>query len=427
VVRFEKAVQDWADLRHPNCIRLLGYCTQADNIFVIMEWLQKGSLADVLEAGEAVPPHARLRMARELAQGLAFLHAHDTIHGSIKNRNILMAQDGTVKLGDRVFTEMQRLCSVPGASDAISVAIHNPANANDNFCAALAAESVAFMAPEILDKKLNLNYHDIVTGSHVSAKIEESLVKTLAADTQQESTHASAPQDVFALGVIMWSMLAWKKPLDGMSERDVKNIILDGYNFPPVIPLPKGITSDYVEVMNLCLSKDPALRPTAQLLSERLTAIDPSTRPVQPIDLIPPGFISDKTTLLDCVLVAMPNERDKLQLMIEKIVRFHSTDTEAIRIIREFGLTKLEAQCISFYTFSVDNGFEWHNSPFFIYNKAVRMLDYKCIATWQDYSYYFTSALKKLPSIQRDVFRGLDLRLTQMSHLYQEGGLVGNL
>ena len=54
------------------------------------------------------------------------------------------------------------------------------------------------------------------------------------------------------------------------------------------------------------------------------------------------------------------------------------------------------------------------------------MLDKKSIATWRDYSYYFTSALKKLPSIERDVFRGLDLRLTQMSHLYQEDGLVCN-
>ena len=210
-------------------------------------------------------------------------------------------------------------------------------------------------------------------------------------------------------------------------EHDVKHAIVGAAILPPVSPLPKGFSSDYVEVMNLCLSKDPALRPTAKLLSERLTAIDPSTRPVQPIDLIPPGFISDKSTLLDCVLVAMPNERDKLELMVKKIIHFHSTDTIAIRIIRDCGLTELEAQSISFYTFSVDNGFEWQDSPFFIYNKAVRMLDHTSIATWQDYSYYFTSALKKLPSIQREVFRGLDLRLTQMSHLYQEDRLVGNL
>jgi serine/threonine protein kinase len=392
-----------------------------------MEWLQKGSLADVLETGEAVPPHARLRMARELAQGLAFLHAHGLTHGSIKNRNILMAQDGTVKLGDHSFAEMQRFCSVQqSAYDAIIVVVDNPANAEYDVFAVLAADSVPFMAPEALDNKHHLNYHDIVTGHHVSSKIVDAH-ETLATDTQHESSHSCAPQDVFALGVVMWSLLAWKKPFDGMSERDVKHAIEAGANLQPVSPLPKGITSDYVEVMNLCLSKDPALRPTAKLLSERLTAIDPSTRPVQPIDLIPPGFISDKTSLLDCVLVAMPNERDKLELMVEKIDRFISTDADAIRIIRECGLTILEAQSISFYTFSADNGFEWQDSPFFIYNKAVRMLDYKCIVTWQDYSYHFTSALKKLPSIQRDVFRGLDLRLTQMSHLYQEDGLVGNL
>jgi serine/threonine protein kinase len=320
---------------------------------------------------------------------------------------------------------MQRFYSVQSrASDSIAVVIDN---AGVNVSADLAADSVAFMAAEVLDRKLHLNYHDIITGSHVSVKTDDPHIETLAADSQQESAHASLPQDVFALGVVMWSLLAWKKPLDGMSEHDVKNMIIEGHNLPPVTPLPKGITSDYVEVMNLCLSKDPALRPTAKLLSELLTAIDPSTRPVQPIDLIPPGFISDKAALLDCLLVAMPNERDKLELMVKKIVHFHSTDAAAIRIIRECGLTKLEAQSISFYTFSADNGFEWQDSPFFIYNKAVRMLDYKCIATWQDYSYYFTSALKKLPTIQRHVYRGLDLRLTQMSHLYQEGGLVGSL
>jgi alpha-tubulin suppressor-like RCC1 family protein/serine/threonine protein kinase len=426
--RFDKAVQDWVDLRHPHCIRLLGYCTQAENILITMEWLQKGSLADVLETGEAVPPHARLRMARELSQGLAFLHANGMTHGSIKNRNILMAQDGTVKLGDRSFAEMQRFCSFqPRVSDAISVVIDNAAHGVDDLCAALAADSVAFMAPEVLGKMNHLSYQDMVTGSCVSAKTDDSLIETSATHSQNESAHASAPQDVFALGVVMWSLLAWKKPFNGMSELDVKHAIVAGANLPPVSPLPKGITSDYVEVMNLCLSKDPSLRPTAELLSERLIAIDPSTRPVLPIDLMPPGFISDKAALLDCVVVAMPNERDKLEFMVKKIVHFHSTDTDAIRCISECGLTKLEAQSISFYTFSVDNGFEWQDSPFFIYNKAVRMLDHKSIATWHDFSYYFTSALKKLPSIQRDVFRGLDLRLTQMSHLYQEDSFVGYL
>ena len=225
----------------------------------------------------------------------------------------------------------------------------------------------------------------------------------------------------------MWSLLAWKKPLDGMNEDQIKECIIGGASLPSVSPLPKGISSDYVDLMTECLRKDPASRPTADIVSSRLRAIDPSTRPAQPIDLIPPGFISDKATLLDCMLVAMPNERNKLELMIEKIVEFHATDVDAICTIQDYRLTPLEAQSISFYTFSADNGFEWQESPFFIYNKAVRMLDLNMIASWQHFSFFFISGLNKLPSVECDVFRGLDLRLTQMSHLYQKDGLVCQL
>ena len=96
----------------------------------------------------------------------------------------------------------------------------------------------------------------------------------------------------------------------------------------------------------------------------------------------------------------------------------------AIRIIRESDLTPLEAQSISMYTFSVNNGFTWETSPFFIYNKALRILDFEAIAAWQDYSYFLMSGLKKLPSVQRKVWRGLNLRLTQISHLYEKGSIV---
>ena len=104
MARFGTLIQQSASLRHPNCIRLLGFDNIGDDLFVAMEWVQNGSIADALETGDNVPPHVRLRMAREIAEGLAHLHEQNVIHGSIKNRNILMAQDGTTKLGDRIFT-----------------------------------------------------------------------------------------------------------------------------------------------------------------------------------------------------------------------------------------------------------------------------------------------------------------------------------
>jgi alpha-tubulin suppressor-like RCC1 family protein/serine/threonine protein kinase len=417
MIQFEKEVQEWASHQHANCIKVLGYCTQLENIFIVMEWVQNGSLADALKDEKAVPPHARLRMARELSEGLNFLHERKIAHGSIKNRNILITQDGTAKFGDRIFTELQRGCTaqLPDSS-AVDVSIDMTDTGTD-----VMVESLAFLSPDILAENRHLDFYRIVTGSRARFQIDS--LNELAPN----DAFFSAPADVFAFGVVMWSLLAWKKPLDGMNEDEIKDCIIDGTSLPTISPLPKGISFDYVDLMTKCLQKDPALRPTADTVSSRLRAIDPSTRPAQPIDLVPPGFISDKSTLLDCVLVAMPNECHKLEIMIAKIAKFHSTDADAIRTIEDYGLSPLEAQSISFYTFSADNGFEWHESPFMIYNRAVRTLDFNVIASWKHFSFFFISGLNKLPCVECDVYRGLDLRLTQMSHLYQKDGLVCKL
>jgi serine/threonine protein kinase len=408
MILFETVVRECAMLRHINCIRVLAYCTQAQNPLILMEWVQNGSLADALETGVPVPPHTRLRMARELAGGLAFLHASGVIHGSIKNRNILIAQDGTPKLGDRIFTLMQRYSNtMPSATDSGHVTLDLDAQLFET----LALESLAFVSPELLARRHNGKYGSMVTGSCC---------------TDAGLGSISMPEDVYALGVVMWTLLTWKSPFDGMTPSHVKSYISEGMHVPLPIPqqLPSGFSSDYVDLMTQCLNTDPSLRPTAELLSKLLKAIDPSTRPVEPIQIVPLGFVSDKSTLLDCMLAAMPLERDKLERMIQQIINFHSTSSDAIRIIRECDLTPLEAQSISMYTFSVNNGFTWQTSPFFIYNKALRILDFEAIAAWQDYSYFLMSGLKKLPSIRRKVWRGLNLRLTQISHLYEKGSKV---
>jgi serine/threonine protein kinase len=407
MARFNVLVQDSAALApHPNHIRLLGYCADVENPFVVMEWIQNGSIADALTHGEDVPPHVRLRMAREIAEGLAHLHKQGFSHGSIKNRNILIAQDGTAKLGDRIFAEMQRYCWDHSPHELISIELDPHAELFET----LALESLPFVSPELLSRRYKLPYGSMVTGSCT------------------ESGHGSVskPEDVYSLGIVLWSLLNWKTPFDGMTQSHIKSYISEGRNVPLSVPqrLPSGFSSDFVDLMTDCLNANPALRPTSELVSERLRSIDPSTRPVKPIDIFPVGFVSDKTTLLDCMLVAMPSERVKLELMIDKIVEFHSNSEAAIQIIRDCGLTPIEAQSISMYTFSVENGFTWQTSPFFIYNKALRLLDYETIAAWQHYSYFLLSALRKLPNIQKKVYRGLNLRLTQISHLYQKGSLV---
>jgi serine/threonine protein kinase len=402
---FHKIVQDSVSLQHPNCVRLLGFSNQVDLPQIVMEWIENGSIADLLEKGEPVPPHFRLRMAREISQGLSYLHCEKRLtHGSIKNRNILVAQDGTAKIGDRIFSEIQRHCVNSSPHEMVRI------DCDTGFSEALALESLAFVSPELLARRYKHDYRNMISGSCIGS----------------ESERVSMPEDVYAFGVILWTLMNWKTPFDGMTESHIKSYISEGTNVPLPVPspLPSGFSQDFVDLMMLCLDRNPALRPTSEILCRRLRAIDPSTRPVEPIEIFPPGFVSDKTSLLDCMLAALPSERSKLESMIEKIIDFHSTNEGAIKIIRECGLSAIEAQSISMYTFSIENGFTWQTSPFFIYNKALRLLDFETIAAWQDYSYFLISGLKKLPSIRRKVWRGLNLRLTQISHLYQKGSQV---
>ncbi len=64
-----------------------------------------------------------------------------------------------------------------------------------------------------------------------------------------------------------------------MNEDEVEYVLRGRTSFPIINHLPKGITSDYADLVNECLSKDAACRPAAGDVSLRLRAIDASTRP----------------------------------------------------------------------------------------------------------------------------------------------------
>jgi hypothetical protein len=64
------------------------------------------------------------------------------------------------------------------------------------------------------------------------------------------------------------------------------------------------------------------------------------------------------------------------------------------------------------------------DSVFCVYNSAMRGRMLENVERWADYSFLLNSALDKLPSIECDVYRGLDQPLTQVSHEYKEGASV---
>ncbi|MEU6645651.1 serine/threonine-protein kinase [Saccharomonospora sp. NPDC046836] len=88
-----------AQLQHPNAVSV--YDVELDNgvPLLVMEYFPARSLAAVLEDGPLTPDKAA-EVGEQVAGALAAAHEAGIVHGDVKPANILIADDGTVKIGD---------------------------------------------------------------------------------------------------------------------------------------------------------------------------------------------------------------------------------------------------------------------------------------------------------------------------------------
>jgi serine/threonine protein kinase len=69
-------------------------------VCVVLEYMDGGSLADVISAGGKIPERIVANVAGRVAHGLEFLHRKHLIHRDIKPSNILLSSRGPVKIAD---------------------------------------------------------------------------------------------------------------------------------------------------------------------------------------------------------------------------------------------------------------------------------------------------------------------------------------
>ncbi|GFZ07622.1 protein kinase superfamily protein [Actinidia rufa] len=91
-------------LRHPNLVKLMGYCCEDDHRLLVYEFMFRGSLENHLFRKATVPLSwaTRMMIALGAAKGLAFLHNAErpVIYRDFKTSNILLDSDYTAKLSD---------------------------------------------------------------------------------------------------------------------------------------------------------------------------------------------------------------------------------------------------------------------------------------------------------------------------------------
>ncbi|RLM87408.1 hypothetical protein C2845_PM04G01600 [Panicum miliaceum] len=108
-------------LRHPNLVRLVGYCAEGEQRLLVYEYMALGSLEDHLlvprDDRVLLPWRTRMRVAHGAARGLEYLHDRAVIYRDLKSSNILLADDYTPRLSD---FGLARLLPLPSSSSSSS-------------------------------------------------------------------------------------------------------------------------------------------------------------------------------------------------------------------------------------------------------------------------------------------------------------------
>lgn len=212
-------------LSHPFLARVVEVGREDGTLFLLQEWLPGQSL----EARLRRAPFGRIEAVsstRQIAEALQYLHENGATHGDLRPRQILSAGDGSLKLTDFGLSEAFRAAGF--------------------FSADVLHDAVGYMAPE------------------------------LGAATGREVASATPASDLYALGVILYRMLAGRAPFDGPSMASVamrhrNDMPLPPSKFNPLCP------PDLEEIALRLLQKEPSERfASANDLLDALNGAAPS-------------------------------------------------------------------------------------------------------------------------------------------------------
>jgi serine/threonine-protein kinase len=100
VERFRREAQAAANLNHPSIVAVYDWGEHDDTYFIVMEYVEGRSLADVIRTEGTLHPDRAVEIATDVAAALGFAHRNGTVHRDVKPGNILITPNGQVKVTD---------------------------------------------------------------------------------------------------------------------------------------------------------------------------------------------------------------------------------------------------------------------------------------------------------------------------------------
>ncbi|WP_081842352.1 serine/threonine-protein kinase [Actinomadura welshii] len=89
-----------ARLVHPNVVQVYDVAADGDRVFLVMELVTGQDLAAMLDVRGPFPPGQTAGLGAQAARALAAAHTAGVVHGDVKPANLLLSDDGVLKLTD---------------------------------------------------------------------------------------------------------------------------------------------------------------------------------------------------------------------------------------------------------------------------------------------------------------------------------------
>ncbi|KAI5684413.1 hypothetical protein M9H77_05641 [Catharanthus roseus] len=125
---FQSEVETLGKIRHGNIVKLLFSCSDDNSRVLVYEYMENGSLGDVLhgeKGGVLLDWPRRFKIAKGAAQGLAYLH-HDCVpsivHRDVKSNNILLDEEFWPKVADFGLAKTLKNNADDGVQEASQIA-----------------------------------------------------------------------------------------------------------------------------------------------------------------------------------------------------------------------------------------------------------------------------------------------------------------
>ncbi|WP_180687488.1 Stk1 family PASTA domain-containing Ser/Thr kinase [Streptomyces gossypiisoli] len=255
VERFIREAKSVARLAHPNVVQVFDQGADGSYVYLAMEYVSGCTLRDVLRERGALQPRAALDILEPVLAALGAAHRAGFVHRDMKPENVLIGDDGRVKVADF------------GLVRAVDAVTHTTGSV---------LGTVSYLAPE-----------------------------------QIEHGSVDPRVDVYACGVVLYEMLTGAKPHSGDSPAQVLYRHVHDDVPPPSAAVP-GLPYELDELVATATARMPEIRPhDAVALLARVREARGALSEGQ-LDAVPPQAISgehdnadDRTSVIPRALTAL--------------------------------------------------------------------------------------------------------------------------